>query len=296
MELVQLKYFKTVANKGTLSEAAQLLFVSAPALSISISKLEKELGMPLFERTKNKITLNAQGHIFLKYVNQVFSSIECAKSEMRQSLSATGSHVSVAFLVSTEWVHMLTTFSQENPNFTLSCTTLPPDKLRQSGLPSQYNFLLAPEKKLPEWFAEDLDSIPLFEDHPVVMLHPDHPLAQQESVDISELCNENIFLPMKIYSMYELLESLFQMNNVPFPENNAYSHLVSQELVAKGLGIGFTTKNTIFRVTQPVRCVPIRNPYTPWVTKLYWRKDKALTPEQNYFKNFVKEFYSQQKL
>lgn len=67
MELIQLKYFKTVASMGKLSDAAQALFVSAPALSTSISRLEKELRFSLFDHTKNRITLNPQGHIFLKY-------------------------------------------------------------------------------------------------------------------------------------------------------------------------------------------------------------------------------------
>lgn len=61
MELLQLKYFKTVAETGTISEAAKALFISAPALSTSISGLETEMGMDLFERTNNRIILNRQG-------------------------------------------------------------------------------------------------------------------------------------------------------------------------------------------------------------------------------------------
>ena len=73
MELQQLKYFKTVASLGKISDAAEVLFISAPALSTSIARLEKELGMKLFDRASNRITLNAQGQIFLKYVNQIFA-------------------------------------------------------------------------------------------------------------------------------------------------------------------------------------------------------------------------------
>ena len=66
MELQQLKYFKAVAEVGKISDAAESLFISAPALSTSISRLEKELGVQLFDRTNNKISLNIQGQIFLK--------------------------------------------------------------------------------------------------------------------------------------------------------------------------------------------------------------------------------------
>jgi DNA-binding transcriptional LysR family regulator len=67
MELQQLKYFKAVAHFGMIADAAQSLFISAPALSTSISRLEKELGVKLFDRTGNRITLNPQGQIFLKH-------------------------------------------------------------------------------------------------------------------------------------------------------------------------------------------------------------------------------------
>ena len=61
MELQQLKYFKTVAEVGKIAAAADALFISAPALSTAVSRLEKELGIPLFDRTNNSIRLNRQG-------------------------------------------------------------------------------------------------------------------------------------------------------------------------------------------------------------------------------------------
>ena len=64
MELQQLKYFKAVAEIGKISDAAEMLFISAPALSTYISRLEKELGFALFDRTNNKIVHNQQGQIF----------------------------------------------------------------------------------------------------------------------------------------------------------------------------------------------------------------------------------------
>ena len=83
MELLQLKYFKTVAEVGKISSAAEQLFISAPALSTAISRLEKSLGMPLFTRTNNRIILNTQGRIFLDYVNQVFALLETAKEDLQ---------------------------------------------------------------------------------------------------------------------------------------------------------------------------------------------------------------------
>ena len=291
MELQQLKYFKTVAEIGQIAGAAQALFISAPALSTSISRLEKELGVKLFNRTNNRITLNQQGQILLRYVNEIFSCLDCAKTKLQQSLMYQGQYVSIASVASTQWVDMVTAFAQEHPHFTLQCTSLRRVELVNGGLPAQHSFLLAAEDDLPIFCAEELDSIALFEDHPVVMVHPEHPLAQKESVDLSELSKETIFLPMQDFPLYDHLVKLFQSCDLPFPAGNAYSHLATQQMVAKGLGISFATLHTAQTPSLSLRYVPIRNEYQPWISRLYWRKGHQFTEDELLFKNFVEQYY-----
>lgn len=86
MELAQLKYFKTIAKTGKITAAAQELFLTPPALSTSIVRLEKELGVPLFDRTGNRIRLNPQGELFLKHVDEVFDTPDRARRELQRSL------------------------------------------------------------------------------------------------------------------------------------------------------------------------------------------------------------------
>ena len=61
MELAQLKYFLTVANCGQISQAASMLYVSQSGISMSISRLEKELGIGLFERKGRSFQLTKSG-------------------------------------------------------------------------------------------------------------------------------------------------------------------------------------------------------------------------------------------
>jgi len=63
MELQQLKYFKAVADAGKISDAAKALFISPPALSATISRLERELGVKLFDRSNNRIAINQHGQL-----------------------------------------------------------------------------------------------------------------------------------------------------------------------------------------------------------------------------------------
>ena len=50
MNILQLKYFQTIADEGTIKAASQKLYISQPALSMMLAKLEQELGVELFER------------------------------------------------------------------------------------------------------------------------------------------------------------------------------------------------------------------------------------------------------
>lgn len=63
IELEQLKQLIAFATYGTLSKAAEELYISQPALSHSIQKLEKTLGVELFDRKKNKMELNQNGKL-----------------------------------------------------------------------------------------------------------------------------------------------------------------------------------------------------------------------------------------
>ena len=71
MTLQQLKYTVTVAETGTITEAANKLYISQPSLTNAIHELEKEMDIIIFNRTNKGITLSKEGEIFLGYARQV---------------------------------------------------------------------------------------------------------------------------------------------------------------------------------------------------------------------------------
>ncbi len=71
MTLQQLKYIVTIADKGKISEAAAVLFVSQPSLTNAVHEVEEELGFSVFNRTNRGIALTDQGRKFLAYARQV---------------------------------------------------------------------------------------------------------------------------------------------------------------------------------------------------------------------------------
>lgn len=291
MELLQLKYFKAAAEIGKISAAAESLFISAPALSTSIARLEKELGMKLFERKSNRIELNAQGEILLRYANQVFTTLDCARIELHQSLMQQKHHVSIATSTSNMWTDLISSFSVEYPQFTISTTNLKYFQLENDGLLPQYSFLLAAEADVPQAYLAELDSIRLFEDRLVAMVDSSHPLSGKKSVTLRELQEETLFFPSPDLAMYERISRMFEEHDLMMPYGNTFPYLIYRRMAQEGMGISFTTERIgSLEPATSLRYLPIEKTH-PLVLRLYWRRHKPLNEDERIFRDFVAQFY-----
>lgn len=76
MEFLQLKYFQHAAKTENFSHTAEKFRVPPSSISISIKKLETELGVKLFDRNSNKLTLNEKGRLFLKCTENIFEELD----------------------------------------------------------------------------------------------------------------------------------------------------------------------------------------------------------------------------
>ena len=85
MELYQIIQFLAFAECGNISKAAQNINTSQPALSRAMKKLEEELGVPLFVRTKNTIALNEYGKLAVQYAKDIDSSVKTFKTVLQET-------------------------------------------------------------------------------------------------------------------------------------------------------------------------------------------------------------------
>lgn len=83
MNLQQLEYFKVIAKTRNFTRAANMLSVTQPALSKAVSKLEKELETPLFQRDGRNIRITKSGEVFLKYAELALFNIEKGIEELK---------------------------------------------------------------------------------------------------------------------------------------------------------------------------------------------------------------------
>jgi DNA-binding transcriptional LysR family regulator len=93
MELLQLRYFLTVASHLNISHAAREHMIPQPAMSKTISKLEKELGTPLFNREKGRLSLTEKGESFYRSVSVALSGLDNALADLSQSDAPLGGEI-----------------------------------------------------------------------------------------------------------------------------------------------------------------------------------------------------------
>ena len=84
MTLNELRYIVAVARERNFRRAAERCFVSQPALSLAIQKLEEELGVQLFERKKTDITLTGVGEQIIEQATRVLDDVAKIKEMARQ--------------------------------------------------------------------------------------------------------------------------------------------------------------------------------------------------------------------
>lgn len=103
MNLNQLQYFLEVAQSENITKTAQAHLLPPSAVSSSIKKLEQELGVALFDRTHNKIALNASGKYFAAEIAEVFKKINDATDQITASDAALPK-IRILILARSRWI------------------------------------------------------------------------------------------------------------------------------------------------------------------------------------------------
>lgn len=122
MTLQQLRYVVTIAEIGTISKAAEELFVSQPSLTKALKELEKEMQITIFDRTNKGIHVSREGEIFLGYARQVLEQAALIeekykhKSGGKQEFCISTQHYSFAV---NAFVDLIKEYGSENYDFSL---------------------------------------------------------------------------------------------------------------------------------------------------------------------------------
>ena len=140
MELLQLQYFKTIAECQHITKAANKLMISQPSLSNTLSRIEAELGVQLFDRQGRNIVLNEYGKIVLEHANNILRELDNIRTEVEALQQRQDKVINIA---STDSIYMrewLPAFIRANPDLTIRHQVSSAEKIEAALLDGAIDF------------------------------------------------------------------------------------------------------------------------------------------------------------
>lgn len=187
MELRHLRYFCAVAECLNFTRAAEKLRVAQPALSRQIQALEAELGATLLDRNRQRVLLTDAGHLFLSHAQKVLAQVDMAVLAVREvSSGAEGS-----FRLGHDWripaalvSQAIAEYRRQYPRVEVDVRDIPMSEqiaalhTRKIHLGFVAGGLIGPDPQLVVH--------PIFHSETIIIVPPDHPMADQQSARLVE--------------------------------------------------------------------------------------------------------------
>lgn len=240
----QLRVFAEVARTGSVQRAAEALHLTAPAVSMQVKEVESQVGLPLFDRTGRRLSLNTAGEYFLVYARRLLGTLKEAEDAMARFTRMESGVLTVGMVSSAKYFlpALMARFHAEHPAVEV--------RLRLGNREQLATLMAANEVDLaimgrpPKTFANRAEPFAL---HPHGLITaPDHPFAQAEHVPAVMLAREP-FIVREAGSgtraaMMEYLER-WQLEPMFVMEMDS-TEAIKQAVMA-GLGVSLVSLHTI---------------------------------------------------
>jgi|TARA_B110001454_G_scaffold21708_1_gene20995 LysR family transcriptional regulator, hydrogen peroxide-inducible genes activator len=276
MTLTELRYIVTLSQERHFGRAAEKCFVSQPTLSVAVKKLEGELNIALFERSKSSVTPTPLGEKIILQAEKVLAETRTLKELAEAGKDQLSSPLKVGAIFTIGpylFPHLVPRTYQQAPQMSLyieeSYTSVLRRQLREGELDA---IIIA----LP--FNEpDVMTRALYDEPFVVVMPKDHPLAKLEQIDAEMLPDQDLLLLGEGHcfrdQVIELCPALSQQKNNRVGSVTQGSSLETLKyMVATGLGITVLPESAVGNLdSELITTRPFASPAPFRTVALAWR-------------------------
>ena len=180
----QLRQFKVIAECGNITKAAEKLYITQPALSRALSKLEEELARPLFLREGRTLQITKDGENLLYYANIVVDAIDRATDYFRLEEY---SNLIKLYRIGGTSIPLLTEGCYSLRDYRINTILV-----RNSDLPKIVgsgiaDLVIADDRYMNLATHQYVERIPLYHQQLLLTVEKDHPLAVRDTIDVRDL-------------------------------------------------------------------------------------------------------------
>lgn len=280
MELRQLEYFLAVASELNFTRAASQMHVVQSGLSASVAKLEKELGVELFDRSKPKIKLTPAGELFREHARHAVRIVELTKDSVGQYRGQLSGTVEIGGLLSfggMDVFEVLGNFHRSHPFVQI--------KMRQGRTSSASDAEAVANGSLdlallimPTRVPAAVETRLLSREPMLFLCQPNHSLAQRNSIKITELLDESLISSPPRFAMRQIIDDAFTKAGAtaPIKHEMVIDAADRAALVRHGLGTAFMPASGTKKFPD-LRAIPVK-PQIERHVHLAWARSELLGP------------------
>ncbi|TPJ38348.1 LysR family transcriptional regulator [Mesorhizobium sp. B2-5-13] len=238
MRYVQLRAFHQVAISGGFSRAAEALFLTQPAISDQVRKLEEEYDVLLFNRNKKQVTLTHSGQKLLEITHRMFDTEQQALELLTESRALRAGTLRIVADAAHHLLHILGSFRARYPGVQVSVRA----GNTETVISSLYSYdadigVLGEVPTGRDFEVLKLNSTPI-----IAFASIDHPLAGRKSLTLKQLALESLVMRERGSKTRQKLEDLAAVSKIELrPVIEAEGREAVREIVASGAGIGFVS-------------------------------------------------------
>lgn len=243
MDIKQLHYFIAVSEQMNFSKAAERLHISQPSLSNAIKKLEQEIGSPLLERNTRNLQLTEAGELLFERAKVIVKNMEVLKIEMDEVIVHGTRDITIGVMESIKhWLpKVIANYKKDYPHMKIHLVDILGSKRVKKSLKSYKTHLIITNQLMDD---PELEVQTLYEERLVAVLPLHHPLAQKDTLTISDICEEPFIISTEGFqTRRDILTSFEQAGkniNIQF-EIERFETAVS--LVREHLGVTILPQN-----------------------------------------------------
>jgi DNA-binding transcriptional LysR family regulator len=233
--LEQIEGFVEIARRGSVSRAAEALFVTQPALTARLKSLERQLGAPLFVRHRRGVRLSEAGRAFLPHAQRALEAVSEGRRLVGDVARGGGQLVLGAAPAVSTYVlpAILERFHALHPDVQLSVQTGHSEHVLDLVLREQVQLGLIRALRHPE-----IESVPLYEDELVLVVNQDHAFAARAEIGVDEVGGEQLILFDRASSYHDVTSAFFrEAGVVPRGVMELDNIDATKRMVRQGLGV-----------------------------------------------------------
>ncbi len=243
---MQVEGFLEVARRGSVSRAAEALFITQPTLTARLHGLERELGAALFLRTPHGMRLTDAGRAWIPFAERALRALVEGREALEQVMTASAGHLMIAAApaVSTYVLpELLERFVAEHPRVDVSVRTGHSEDVIDLVLRDEVQIGLGRAIRHP-----DIELRPFHTEELVLVCAPDHPFTKREDVPMAEVAAQKLIMFDRTSSYYEITQGAFLAVGVkPRGLMELDSIEAAKKMVERGLGVALLPGSAVAR-------------------------------------------------